>query len=83
MAFEMYKQHKLEDRLESEAYDWCIYAITGFYEIDEVDELTEEQVKEISEYANSEESEYFAPYVVGCLNQICDTWYEENGVDDE
>jgi hypothetical protein len=78
MAFEMYKQHKLEDRLEQEAYEWCEYAIESFYDIDSIDDMTKEQVQEVLEYANSEDSEYFAPYVAGCLNSICDNWLVDN-----
>ena len=78
MAFEVYKQHKLEDRLEQEVYEWVGWAIQEQYGVEEFEELTEEQVDEISAYANSDESEYFAPYVVGVLNTICDNWYEEN-----
>ena len=78
MAFEVYKQHKLEDRLEQEVYEWVGWAIQEQYGVEEFEELTEEQVDEISAYANSDESEYFAPYVCGVLNTICNNWYEEN-----
>ena len=79
MAFEVFKQHKLEDRLEQEVYDWVLYAIQEQFGVEEFDELTEEQVDEISAYANSDNAEYFAPYVCSVLNNLCDNWYEEHG----
>ena len=76
MAFEVWKQHKLEDRMEQEAWDWVMYCVQEQFGVDDFEELTEEQVDEISEYANSDAAEYFAPYVCGVLNSMCDTWYE-------
>lgn len=77
MAFELYKQHKLEDRLESEVYDWCLWVIQEQYGVEEWDELSREQVDEIYAYANDEDI-YFAPYVESVLISQCDYWYEEN-----
>lgn len=78
MAFEVWKQHKLEDRMEQEAYDWVMYCVQEQFGVDDFEELTEEQVDEIYAYANGDEAETFAPYVCGVLISLCDTWYEEN-----
>jgi len=77
MAFEVWKQHKLEDRMESEAYDWVLYCIEEQFGVDNWEELTREQVDEIYAYANDEEG-YFAPYVQSVLINQCDNWYGEN-----
>ena len=77
MAFEVWKQHKLEDRMESEAYDWVLYCIEEQFGVTEWEELTKEQVDEIYAYAQSEDV-YFAPYVESVLISNCDNWYEEN-----
>lgn len=78
MAFEVYKQHKLEDRMEGEAYDWVLWSIQEQYGVDDWDELTREQVDEIYAYANSEPEYSFAPYVESILVSSCDNWYYEN-----
>lgn len=77
MAFEVFKQHKLEDRLESEVYDWVLYSIQEQYGVETFDDLNREQVDEIYAYATSSDT-YFAPYVESCLISQCDSWYEEN-----
>jgi len=77
MAFEVWNQHKLEVRMESEAYDWVLYCIEEQFGVDNWEELTREQVDEIYAYANDEEG-YFAPYVQSALINQCDNWYGEN-----
>lgn len=77
MAFEIYKMGKLQDRLESEAYDWVEYAIQDFYDVGDVSELTEEQVDEIFAYAESDDC--YESYASMSLRSICDQWYDENG----
>ena len=77
MAFEVWKQHKLEDRMESEAYDWVLYCIEEQFGVSDWDDLSKEQVDEIYAYAQSEDA-YFAPYVESILISQCDNWYGEN-----
>ena len=61
MAFEVTKMGKLADRLENEAYEWCVESIKEYfglepgenefgYENDITEVLTEEHIKEIEEF---------------------------------
>jgi len=63
MAFEIHKQHKLADHLESEAYEWVKHDIINHYDLvleknewgydqDVIEVLTEDQIKEIESYVN-------------------------------
>ena len=91
MAFDMFKLHKLSDRLEAEAYDHAQWAIAGFYDLeleeneygyeqDVYEVLTKEQIEEIDAYIseNSQENTWHEPYTLSVLNRIVDQWYEEN-----
>ena len=57
MAFEIHKQHKLADHLESEAYEWVKHDIINHYDLvleknewgydqDVIEVLTEDQIKD-------------------------------------
>lgn len=81
MAFEAYKIHKLQDRLESEAYDWMDYQVQEFYGVGDIMELTKEQVDEIFQYSESDDC--YEPYVGMALRSICDQWESENGEEDD
>ena len=44
MAFEVYKQGKLCDQLEAQAYDWVMHDIEEKYGVESFDDLGVEQV---------------------------------------
>jgi hypothetical protein len=81
MAFDAGKVHKLQDYLESIAYDWMEDRVKDHYGVAGTDELTKEQVDEIWEYSESEDC--YEPYVGMALRSICDNWQEENESEDE
>ena len=87
MAFEVTKMGKLADRLESEAYTWCVESIKEHFglepgeneygfENDITEVLTEEHIKEIEEFINSDA--WIEGYCQTALNTLCDRWREEN-----
>jgi len=76
MSFDAGKVHKLQDRLESEAYDWMEYRIQEQYNVKDMSELTEEQIEEIEEYIDGEDCH--EPYVRMALRSICDNWNDEH-----
>ena len=87
MAFEVTKMGKLADRLESEAYEWCLESIKAHFNLDpgenefgyanDINEvLTEEHIKEIEEFINSDA--WIEGYCQTALNSLCDRWREEN-----
>ena len=87
MAFEINRLHKLEDNLDSVAYEWCVESIrTHFdlgYEKDITEVLTEEQVIQIQEYQTSlRDSGWIEKVAYSALNGIIDQWYQEQPDDD-
>ena len=75
MAFQVYKQHKLQDQIENLAYEWAIEDVTEYYGVEEIEELTQEQVDEIFAYSESEQC--YESYVGMALRTICDQWEME------
>lgn len=95
MAFEINRLHVLEDKLDAEAYEWCVESIKSHFDLDlggwdsvtgyekhlgEV--LTEEQVNEIAEYQTSlRDSGWIEGLVYSALNVIIDQWDNEQPVE--
>lgn len=75
MAFQVHKQHKLQDQIEQLAYDWAFEDVTEYYGIEEIEELNQEQVDEI--FAYSESDDCYEGYVGVALRTICDQWENE------
>lgn len=72
MAFEVNKMHKLSDQIEQLAYDWAWTDVTEYFGIEEIEDLTSEQVDEIYNYSESEAC--YEGYVGTVLRTICDQW---------
>jgi hypothetical protein len=53
MAFEINKMNKLSDQLEAHAYDWVMTEIESQFDVTDTEDLTDEQILEISDYLNS------------------------------
>ena len=70
--FEVRKMHKLSDQIEQLAYDWAWEDVTEHFGIEEVEDLTAEQVDEIYSYSESEEC--YEGYVGTVLRTICNQW---------
>ena len=71
MAFEINKQGKLCDQLESQAYDWVMYDIEQKYNVEMFEELDDEQVNEIEEYLEDED-QWKEGYVYMTLRSLVD-----------
>jgi len=52
MVFDLNRIHKLDDWLESEAYEWVSSAITEHFEVENITDLTEVQIDEVADYVN-------------------------------
>ena len=50
MTFDVPRLYKYEENLERESYDGAIQIIQEFYEVEDVDELTDEQKAAVSIY---------------------------------
>ena len=48
MAFQVHKQHKLQDQIEQLAYDWAIEDVTEYYGVEELTELSLELLHAIN-----------------------------------
>lgn len=78
MAFDPGKVNKLQDQLESLAYDWMLDRVCSFYGVDEVIELSHEQISEVFDYTNSFECD---TYVAAALCSKVREWEGEHGED--
>ena len=78
MAFDPGKVSKLQDHIESVAYDWMLDRVCTFYCVGEVVELSQEQISEIFDYANSFDCD---AYVGAALRSMVHEWESEHGED--
>ena len=76
MAFGPGKVHKLQDQLESIAYDWMVDRVQSHYGVEEVSELDGGQIQELSDYSQSDDCDL---YVGMALNSMLEQWDFENG----
>ena len=72
MTFKVNKMHKLQDQIESLTYDWVWEDISEQYGVEELEELNQEQINEISAFAESDDC--YEGYVSMQLRSICDSW---------
>lgn len=77
MAFEWNRIHKWEERIESDVTDSVFEVVCEFYGVDEVGELTEEQIAEVEHYRHEVLSEY-SSMQIGFSN-LYNLWEGENG----
>ena len=73
--FEVKKIHKLQDQFESTAYDWAYEDVLEHYGVEEIKDLTQENINEI--FAYSESDECYEGYVGVALRSLCDQWEGE------
>ena len=58
MAFEWHRMHKHEEQIENDIYDRVCTQVCEHYEIEDVSELTKEQIAEIEHFVEEYISEY-------------------------
>ena len=76
MAFEWNRIHKWEERIESDVTDSVYEVVCEYYGVEEVEDLTKEQIEEVDQYRNDVLSEYSAMQI-GFSNLI-NHWESEN-----
>ena len=76
MSFEWNRIHKWEDNIEREVTDAVYEYVCEYYDIDDVEELTAEQVKELDVYRNETLNEY-SVMQIGFSNLI-NYWEDAN-----
>ena len=69
MSFEWYKTHKVMEWVEREMTECVEEYVTEFYGIEEIHELTEEQIGELEEFRQNELQDYH-PLQMGFSNVI-------------
>ena len=80
MSFEWNRIHKWEDNIESQINDSVSDYVCEYYGVEEISELTEEQINEISTFRDEMLSE-FSVMQTGFSNLISQ-WDSENFVDE-
>ena len=76
MSFEWNRIHKWEDNIEREVTDAVYEYVCEYYGLDDVEELTAEQVKELDVYRNETLNEY-SVMQIGFSNLI-NYWEDAN-----
>lgn len=74
MSFEVPKIHKWAENIEHTLTEWAESEIQEFYGVDEMSELTEEQINEIQEFVDEAEESWYNWVCVGFRNVI--SWWE-------
>ena len=69
MAFEWPKIYKSEEYFEYQATEWVFDYICEFYDVEDIEELTELQIEEIVQYRENDLNEY-SPMQLGFSNII-------------
>jgi len=72
MSFEVRKQHKLQDQIESLCYDWAYTDVCEQFAVEDIDDLTQEQIDEM--YTYSESDECYEGMVGVVLRSMCEQW---------
>ena len=72
MTFEVRKQHKLQDQIESLCYEWAETDVLEYFSVESIDDLTQEQIDEI--YTYSESDECYEGMVGVTLRSMCKYW---------
>lgn len=58
MSFEWHRIHKWEDRYEQDIVDDVVSYITEYYGVDEISDLSQEQIDEIEDFKENHLNEY-------------------------
>ena len=78
--FEMRKPHKAEEYYENQIIEQVYEHITEFYGVDEITEITQEQINDIDNFRNNDLSEYSVMQIgfSNLINAWEDADYEDN-----
>ena len=72
MSFEIKKMGKLGDQLEQQAYDWVLPDIQEYFGVENISDLTRENLQEIERFLNSDA--WIEGYVEVVLRTIIDNF---------
>ena len=67
--FEWPKIYKVEEWIEQQATEWVFDYVCEFYDVEDIEELTVEQIEEVSQYREYDLSA-FSPMQLGFSNII-------------
>lgn len=72
MSFEIKKMGKLGDQLEQQAYDWVLPDIQEYFGVENISDLTRENLQEIEGFLNSDA--WIEGYVETVLRTVIDNF---------
>jgi hypothetical protein len=73
--FEWGRMYKIEESLEREAYESAVDYICEFYEVEDIIDLTAEQISKIGSFRDDHVNEYSQMY--GALFDVMNNWESE------
>jgi hypothetical protein len=76
MPFQVNKQHKLQDQIENLCYEWAYEDVIGYFNVESIEDLTQEQIDEIYTYSESDESDEGMVGVIlrSMCGSMCEQW---------
>jgi hypothetical protein len=80
MTFDVPKIHKWAENIENTLTEWAEEQIQEHYGVDEMSELTEDQINEIQEFVDNAEDMWYDWVCIGFRNVI-NWWETENEYD--
>ena len=81
MAFEWHRMHKWEENIEREVTDAVEQRVIEHYEVDDIVDLTKEQIAEVAKWKDEHVNEY-SPIIWG-FNNVMNRWEDENWEDED
>ena len=72
MTFEVKNISTLQDSITDVVYEWVLSSVLEYFNVEELEQLSEDQMSEMYSYANSDEC--YEEYVGMVLRSICDNW---------
>jgi hypothetical protein len=74
-TFEIHRQHKFLDWLEGEVTDYANTQVIEWFGVDEVEELTEEQIQEVADYSEGDDCD---SWIALGLRNVVNNWQNEH-----
>ena len=80
MTFDVPKLHKWTQNIENTLTEWATETVEEYYGIEDVSELTAEQIKEIQEFVDRSTEPWYSYTMIGFMN-IINMWEDSNEYD--
>ncbi len=81
MSYKLHKTHKLNDWLEQQATEWVQSSILDYFNVDNIFELTQQQIQEVVEEWETFLDQPHQNFVTMALRNNISDWESEHGIE--